>query len=58
MDLTTFFVRPLPPDLEGFVAGGDGPSGVTGKGEGKDCSLPGPSGKNQRALVMQVGKLF
>lgn len=57
MDLTTFFVRPLPPDLEGFVVGGDGPSGMTGEGVGKPCSLPGPSGRNQRALVMQVGNL-
>lgn len=58
VDLTTFFVRPLPPDLEGFVAGGDGPSGMTGEGVGKDCSLPGPSGRDQRALVMQVEKLI
>ena len=60
MDLTTFFVRPLPPDLDGFVVGGMGTGGfdeeMSDEGGAKDCSLATASEKRQRALVMQVGK--
>ncbi|CAN0035859.1 unnamed protein product [Scytosiphon promiscuus] len=52
VDLTTFFVRPLPADLDGFVAGGEGPGGAGG-GAGGDCSLRTTREMRQRPLVMQ-----
>ena len=52
VDLTTFFVRPLPTDLDGFVAGGQG-QGVDG-GTAGDCSTPTTGGRRQRPFVMQV----
>ncbi|CAM9687217.1 unnamed protein product, partial [Laminaria digitata] len=56
VDLTTFFVRPLPPGLDGFVAGGEGGGGGGGEeveGREGDCSMPTASNRRQRSLVMQ-----
>ncbi|CAN0494944.1 unnamed protein product, partial [Hapterophycus canaliculatus] len=53
VDLTTFFVRPLPANLDGFVAGGEGPGGVGGGALG-DCSLRTTRDLRQRPVVMQV----
>lgn len=51
VDLTTFFVRPLPAHLDGFVAGGEGPGSDGGLG---DCSRPSPGNRRHRPFVMQV----
>ncbi|CAM9643795.1 unnamed protein product, partial [Pylaiella littoralis] len=50
VDLTTFFVRPLPAHLDGFVAGGEGPGSDGGLG---DCSRPSPGNRRHRPFVMQ-----
>eukprot|EP00752_Nemacystus_decipiens_P017805 g15963.t1 len=50
VDLTTFFVRPLPADLDGFVAGGQGQGA---DGAAGDCSTPTSAGRRQRPFVMQ-----
>lgn len=49
VDLTTYFVRPLPADLDGFVAGGQGAGS-----DGRDCSTPTTAGRRQWPFVMQV----
>lgn len=52
VDLTTFFVRPLPAYLDGFVAGGQGQGG---EGEPlENCSTPTTGERMQRPFVMQV----
>lgn len=70
VDLTTFFVRPIPRDLDGFVAGGQmasvegatvgGDMAIEGglqRGEDSrgDCSTPTASDKRHRPFIMQVG---
>lgn len=59
VDLTTFFVRPLPEGVDGFVVGGQGGRDVdadgTAEGENLGCSLQTVRPRMQRALVMQVG---
>ncbi|CAN0256756.1 unnamed protein product, partial [Ectocarpus sp. 4 AP-2014] len=57
VDLTTFFVRPLPTGVDGFVAGGEGPgsagAGGGAGGDGSDCSAPTSKDRLHRPLVMQ-----